>query len=1056
MAQNTSTIQDNTNLYSDWIEIYNSGGSSVDLSNYYLSDIATNLTKFRFTSLSGQVVVPANGYLIIWASGNTSGGYNHTSFSLSSTNGEAVYLVEPDGTTMVSSMVFPSQREDVSYGREIDGSSTLKYFSPSSPGNTNNPGNSYNGFLAPPSFSQNGGFFGSNFNLTISHLESGVTIYYTTDGSKPSPSNLGGTNYYYKNSYPKSPGDPVGSLLTRSYVTLTYSSPITIADKTSSSNEISQISSTFDLTPSYIPTYNIKKGNVIRAIATKSGYLSSNIVTNTYIYSSTSINPYTFPVVSVAAQENDLFEYNQGIYTAGVRFDNYREANPSEPSAICDPGNFTNNGSAWERLANMELVENQYNVLNQPLSIRIHGNCSSSFQYKSLRFYGNNKFDNYAFFPNSPGLFHDRILLRNSGNDYNQTMFKDVFVHKWMNHLRFSNQKSRPSIMFLNGEYWGIHNIRERIDNLYLNALYDVDENNLDLRKIIWDGPAEIEEGDAVHYDNMYDFITNNDMSNPANYVQVTEMLEPESLIDYQIAEIFIGNIDWPQNNVRLWRTRTTYTPNAPFGKDGRWRWILYDTDRGLGEVVNAASYDLSEQIDKDENLMMKKLLDNTVFKNQFINRYSDLLNSSFKSSHSTDLFNEIKSEYAPEVADHIDRWKNFASTSQWNTKCDEVIDYLDQRPAEMISQLKSYFSISGEYNLTVSTPDTSKGYVRINTLNIRNSTPGLPSNTHSWTGEYFDNVPIDITAIPKTGYKFSYWIYNGTQYYTPTLTVNTSTNRTYTAYFEISILSDNPIPAVAAELIKCGYTFTEWASTETSGTSPSNSKFVYLDMEDPTIDAQIEGFTSGVYSFPSKSRINGLGTLGFSFINTSSSPINLGYPNTKLGGFLLAINTMNLDTIKLSWTARTITANPMKYRLRLYYREGDVQPFNDFSPVVEYEGNTMNGHEQVFSNIVLPNVVMNKPYVQLFWKYYFIGSATTGKRDQLAIDDIYIKGSNKYTGILTSNIDPTYSPNYVFNDGQILNGSNIYNHAKDGITLLPGFTAENGSVFKAEIKICN
>ena len=1055
MALNTSTIQDNTGQFNDWIEIYNAGTSPVDLSNYYITDLITNPIKFRFTPLAGQVIVPASGHLIIWASGNTNAGLNHINFSLSSTNGEAVYLVAPDGNTIISSLVFPLQRENVSFGRESDGSNTIKYFSPSSPNASNNSVNAYSGFLSPPNFSQSGGFFGSNFDLTISHQESEVSIYYTSDGSIPNISNIGGTSYFYKNSYPKEPGDPFGPLLSRSFITLPYSSPITISDKTNTPNQISQISSTWDLIPNYIPNYNIKKGTVIRAIATKPGYLPSDIATNTYIYSTNGNNSYSLPVVSVTAQEDHLFGYNQGIYTAGATFDNYRIENPTIPSDFCTPGNFTNNGSAWEQPANIELVENQVNVLNQPLRIRIQGSCSASVPYKALRFYGTNKFDEYPFFPYAPKLFHDRIILRNSGNDYSQTMFKDVFVQKWMDHLRFSSQKSRPAIMFLNGEYWGIHTIRERIDNLYLKALYNVDENNLDLRKIIWDGPAELEEGDDVHYNNMFAFISNNDMSVPTNYAQVKEMLEPESFIDYEIAEIFIGNIDWPQNNVRLWRTRTIYTPDAPFGKDGRWRWILFDTDRALGEVVNAANEDLSYQTNKPENLMFKKLLDNPAFRNQFINRYADLLNSSFKTSHSTLIFNNLKNQYAPEITSHIARWKNLTSLEEWNTNCNIINTYLSQRPNEMITQLKSFFSISGQYNLMVATPDTNQGYVIVNTLAIRNNTPGLPINTQSWTGAYFNNIPLNITAHPKTGYRFSYWMYNGSQILDSTLTIITSENHTYTAYFEPTILSGNPIPEIAAELIKCGYAFTNWESNRPAGTSPNNSKFVYLNMEDPTIVAKIEGFTSGLYNYTSRTRINGLDSLGFSFINTSPN-INPGYPNAKLGGFLLAINTSNLDTVKLSWTGRTITANSRKYRIRLYYREGDIQEFKEFSPTIEYEGSTTNGHKQIFSNIILPNEIMNKPYVQLFWKYYFTGALISGSRDQLAIDDIFLKGTNQYSGIISTNIDTSYTPNQIINNGKIQAGKNIQNYASDGITLLPGFKADQGSIFKAEIKTCH
>ena len=1054
MASNTSTITDNTGNFSDWFEIYNSSSSPADLSNYYVSDLKTNLIKFKFTSLAGQVVVPANGFLIIWASDNITAGNTHTNFSLSSTNGEAVYLTAPNGTTILDSLVFPSQRDNVSYGRLNDGNSTIRYFSPSSPNASNNPTFAYDGFLTSPIFSKTGGFFNSPFQLTLSHPESGVSIYYTTDGSDPSPTNLGSTGYNYKNNYPQNPENPVSGFFFRSYKSNAYTLPISVQDKTNTPNEISMISSTFHYIPTYLPEYYIKKGTVIRAIAIKQGYLPSDIKTHTYLYSSTGLNPYSMPVVSVAIQENRLFEYNLGIYNAGVTFENFRSANPTIPADVCTPGNWTNEGSAWERLGNFEFMETQNVVVNQALGMRIHGSCSASAPYKSLRFYGKNKFDGYAFFPNYPTLKHDRIILRNGGNDYNQTMFKDVFVQAWMSHLNFASQKSRPSIMFINGEYWGVHDLRERIDKYYLNALFGVDPNNIDLRKVVWDTPDEIEEGDSLHYTNMYNFITTNDMSLSENYAQVKQMLDPSSLIDYEIAEIFIGNMDWPQNNVRLWRTKNSYNPLAEYGKDGRWRWILYDTDRSLGELVNAQSTDLEMLTDRPDNILFKKLLNNTEFRTDFVNRYADLLNSSLKSSYSLPIFNGLKTQYSPEIQNHIDRWENLSDVTAWDSQCNIVRNYLTQRPNEMLIQLKDYFDLTGDFLLTVTTSDTTKGFVKVNSLPIKSSTKGLPSNLISWTGLYFDNLPLNITASPKTGYKFSYWIYNGAQIFDSTITVTTSANRTYAAFFEPAIISNNPIPATGAEIVKCGYSVTEWSSSSAIGSSPPNSKFVYLSEENPTLSSTIAGFTSGAYNLTSATRINGLGTNGFSFINTGSG--NTGYPGVKLGGFLLAINTMNLDTIKLSWTGKTITANPRKYRIRLFYREGDLQAFQEFSPTIEYVGNTSSGHSQTFSDIVLPSSIMNKQYVQLFWKYYYSGPGTSGARDELAIDDITIKGINTYSGTLISINNPDINPNKIYTTGKLNNGIIVTNSAKDAIILNPGFEAKPGSVFKAEIKNCN
>jgi hypothetical protein len=1059
MASNVTTVQDNLGIYSDWIEIYNAGATPVDLANYYMSDTKLLLTKFRFSATPGQVVVPANGYLIVWASGNILAGALHTNFSLSSTSGEAALLINPDGITVVDSISFLPQRDDVSFGRETNGSATLKYFSPSSPNAFNAVANSYSGFLTPPVFSHNGGFFNTNFQLTLSHPDPAVIIYYTTDGSNPLPVNNVPIFYNYKNSYAEAPANPAGSLLTRSYVSNIYSSSLAIQDRTSQPNQISNISSTWNFSPTYIPNYNLQKGTVIRAIATKPGILTSETKTNTYIFSATGLNNFTFPVMSVAMQENHLYDFNSGIYTAGQTFENYRAANPTETATVCTPGNFTNEGVAWEKPGNMELIETQTSVLNQSLQIRINGSCTTSQPYKSLRFYGVNNFNNFPFFPAYPSLLHKRIIMRNSGNDYNQTMFKDAFVSTWLGHLRFSNQKTRPAIMFLNGEYWGVYDIRERIDKYFLNALFGVNAENLDLRNIIWTGPAEIQEGDGIHFDNMNNFIIANNMADNNNYNTVKQMMDTDNFIDYQISEIYIGNIDWPQNNVRLWRNRTIYTPNAPYGHDGRWRWIMFDTDRSLGEVVNANNLDLAFHRDKPENIIFKKLLDNVEFKNAFVNRFADLYNSTFATTYAQGVYNNIKNQYAPEIQTHINRWKNISNLTAWNTECTKIVNYLGIRPNAMLAQYKSEFAIADDYQLTVATPDTIKGFVRVNFLDIKSSNKGLPANVQTWTGKYFDNIPLKIAAIAKTGYKFTHWIFNGTPILDSVIIVTTSTDRLYTAHFEIIYLSSNPIPTIAANIVSCGYKFTAWNNSEAPGSSPPNSKFVFLNTTDPLITSSLNSgnfVAGGAYNLATNTRINGLGANGVSFINTGGTLDPVGYPAGKLGGFLLAINTENLDSIKISWTGRTITANPRKHNIRLYYREGDIHPFSEFLPVVEYQGNTSTGHSQNFVNIKLPQSLMNKPYVQLFWKYYYTGLAATGARDQLALDDISIVGIKNFANTITTNLAVTNVPNQINNNGKIMAGSVINNFANNSIVFNHGFEANIGAVFKAEIKGCN
>lgn len=315
MAANVSTIADDSGDYSDWIELYNAGNTAVDLAGYYLTDSYALLTKFRFTTTPNQVVVPANGYLLIWASGVTVKGAKHAGFSLSA-SGERIALVLPNGTAIVDSLSFGPQPADVSYGRLPDGGDTLKYFASPTPDTTNTAELSYEEWLSPPVFSHRGGFYADSLALTITHPDSAVSIFYTIDGSEPSPLQLTPQNYHYRNNY------PAGNSQTMQYQSYSYTDTITVNDASSLPNKISTIATTHSQVLDYLPTAPLSKGRIIRAIAVKAGALPSEIESNSYFFSETGTNTYSLPVISIMTPDDGLFSYENGIYVPGVDFDN--------------------------------------------------------------------------------------------------------------------------------------------------------------------------------------------------------------------------------------------------------------------------------------------------------------------------------------------------------------------------------------------------------------------------------------------------------------------------------------------------------------------------------------------------------------------------------------------------------------------------------------------------------------------------------------------------------------------------------------------------------------
>jgi len=183
MASNTTFIEDPQGQYDDWIEIHNYGTHATDMGGMYLTDDLSVPTKWRIPETdSASTTVPAGGYLLIWADGDTTGAGLHANFRLSA-GGEEIGLFDTDGTTLMDSIIFGEQVTDISYGRDPDASENLRFFGQPTPGAANIE--AYEGFVADVQFSHNPGLYDRPFRVTLATETADVTIYYTLDGSEP-------------------------------------------------------------------------------------------------------------------------------------------------------------------------------------------------------------------------------------------------------------------------------------------------------------------------------------------------------------------------------------------------------------------------------------------------------------------------------------------------------------------------------------------------------------------------------------------------------------------------------------------------------------------------------------------------------------------------------------------------------------------------------------------------------------------------------------------------------------------------------------------------------
>lgn len=728
----------------------------------------------------------------------------HTNFSISQA-GEEIILTNPSGL-LLSGLEPTNIPTDISYGRAPDGTGEWYYFAEPTPKMPNET-EGFSEVLETPLFSVSGGFYSNDFDLTFSHPDELVQIYYTLDGSVPDPNNLDGTTYLYKNQYPRNPGDPFGEFFSNSFQSYLYIEPISIYDRSAEPDKLTQISSTWDSNPSYIPANPVKKGMVVKARAIKPGAIASKTVSNTYFVNSNGTNPYTLPLISISLQEDAFFDYFSGIYVAGQIFDQWRDNNSWAEADGGSPANYWLRGDFSESTAHFELFEAAGSTasLSQEMGIRLHGGWSRSYPLKSLRLYARARYGeshfNYPFFTDNQHSSFRRLILRNSGNDFESTFMRDAAIQKVVAHLNFDTQSYQPAIVYLNGEYWGIHNIRERFDKHYLERVYGVDPENIDLLE----NYANADEGDADHYNAMLGFIRDNTLSNPSNFEYIKTQMDVSGFIDYQVANIFAANTDWPGNNIKYWRLRTTqYLPNAPLGHDGRWRWLLYDTDFGYGLVgaVHHNTLQFAAQANGPawpnpdwSTFLLRKLLENESFKLDFINRFADLLNTTFLPGRVTAIINEMKQVLEPEIPEQIQRWRSpgWGSISNWNNQVNVMTSFATQRPTIQRNHIRSYFGIPNNINVTVNVNQPQAGYIRINTINIAPETPGVMDHPYPWSGIYFRNIPIQIEAMAKQGYVFSHWE-GADNLNDPLLNITPTGNIALTAYFVESQASENEL----------------------------------------------------------------------------------------------------------------------------------------------------------------------------------------------------------------------------------------------------------------------
>ena len=624
---------------SDWVEIYNSTGSAVSLGGYGLSNNPKNPAKWVFPDIS----IEPGEYLLLYATGSADKAQKKNlklNFNISST-GEALFFFDPNGK-LIDKLSAGRMKSGQSYGR--DGSDNRFYYAKPTPGAQNGKG--YEGITQLPAFSVTPGIYDNAVTVAITAGE-GETIRYTTDCTTPN-----------------------------------------------ASSEV------------YSGELSISKNSVIRAAAFRDGYLSGDVATATYLFRSDGVN-HALPVVTLVTDPDNLWNSKTGIYATGDQFDpdaaSYADTLQSATYYQAKFATEEQVDTIWEKPAAFSLFDdNGKQVFTQNVGIRIagsfgRGRAQKGFNVIARKEYGKGSME-YPFFENRPYTEYKAVVLRAGAQDQNRSKIRDELASGLLEgtDINILYQAYRPTVLYLNGEYWGVYFMKEKRNRFFV-AQHENTENNVDLA--IGKGFKQRSYGDNSDWVSLYEYATSHDLSASDAYNYVAERMDVDSFRDYMIAEIYNGNTD--TYNFQYYRL-----------KGGKWKFIFYDFCWGFQSPGHET---LAFRMGKTPSdvcsaKLFAAMLQNKGWRDSFCRRFGELLNTAFASERVSALIEELYGYVEPEIKREREKFNKdtFMGVKQPNTnlgtyegfqsEISKLKDFAQRRPEELKRQLQSNLGLSDSY----------------------------------------------------------------------------------------------------------------------------------------------------------------------------------------------------------------------------------------------------------------------------------------------------------------------------------------------------------------------
>ena len=483
----------------------------------------------------------------------------------------------------------------------------------------------------------------------------------------------------------------------------------------------------------------VEDNTPVRARTFKDGKLPSEMTSKTYFIDT----KHTLPIIHISSNPENFFDYENGILVDGPN------ASPNYPFF---GANF------WKDIEVPIHLEYFDKAQNLELSIEVgtqtHGGRGTRTKpQKAMRLITKPRFGvdkiNYPFFRNKTADSFERLVLRNSGGDFSNTHLRSGFMADYLstNKIDVDVLGYQPAVFYINGRYWGLINLKEKMDEFYVESNYGISPDKIDFLE----EDTVVGAGNFDAFDQHFAYIMTHDMSVESNFQQAADYFDLNSMTDYFVSQLAIANTDWPQGNIKYWRER----------KEGaKWRYLMFDLDAGMGlypwSNVDREAYKriITQQGEINPHVMIHiELMKNENYYNYFINRYADLLNTIFSADEFVAAVEAADARIRPEIGQHLSRWPGCGFCSTMETRdtlhLPNILSFAKFRAIENRKHLQAFLGFENQVNLTLRTYPAEAGTVQINTV-IPDELP--------WNGYYFNGVPVTITVLPNEGFEFSHW----------------------------------------------------------------------------------------------------------------------------------------------------------------------------------------------------------------------------------------------------------------------------------------------------------